>query len=393
MKFIGSLLFIVYFSVSVCNAQSSNIQAANNWLKDNNIAKAKAAIDQAYENPSTNNDTKMWYYRGQVYLAIYRDTGEVGRSEPDAPEKAAISFLNVIKADNGHYSSAAFTVDDAYNQVWKTGVALSKRADKALKDSDLVRAERFYKLIFDVLPHDKENNLNRNNITTESINRNLYLVAVKKHDNEMAKLYLQKLIDVKFNEANIYIYMSNIYLAEKDTAKALTYIDMGRNRFEENQRLIDEEIRIYYAMHKTDVLIDKLSKAIESSPDNEVLYCIRGGIYKMHGEKEKAKADYQKAVEIKPDYADANFNLGAFYYNEANEKLSAAASIKNADQYARAKAEAEAIYLKAVPYYEKAHQADPKDRATMQQLKQLYFRQNDMDKYNKIKTELEEASK
>src|SRR5437764_7340899 len=140
MKITLSVLLLL-FTVSGFG-QSFNVQSAANALKYKETAKAKAAIDLAAANEQTANDPKMWYYRGETYLAIYRDTTELGKSEPDAPEKAAISFMNVIKADNGHYSSAAFTVDDAYNQVWIAGVALAKRAEKAFDNNDLERASR-----------------------------------------------------------------------------------------------------------------------------------------------------------------------------------------------------------------------------------------------------------
>lgn len=368
-------------------AQSMNVQSAANALKYKETAKAKQAIDQAAENPQTNNDPKMWFYRGETYLAIYRDTTELGKSEPDAPEKAAISYMNCIKTDKGNYH-----VDDSYNQVWICGVALFKRAQMAYASGDFERANRFYKLIFDIIPLDKENNLKRNNITVESLNKSLFLVANKSKDNAKAKEYLQKLIDAKFNDPLIYIYMSNICLEEKDTAKALTFIDMGRKRFEERQELINEEIRIYFVMGKTDVLIEKLATAIEANPDNEILYFTRATLYSKRKETDKAIEDYKKAIEIKPDYLDANYNLGAMYYNIAADKLNAAGSIKNQAEYAKEKEKCEAIFNQALPYLEKAHEMDIKDKDTMKLLKQLYFRQNNMDKYNKIKGELEAAA-
>lgn len=385
---IKKLLFILFcVSFAGANGQSSNVQSAANELKDRRYAKAKQYIDLAAANEKTANDPKMWYYRGEVYLAIYRDTGELGKSEPDAAEKAAISYMNTIKTDKGNYH-----VEDAYNQVWICGVALFKKAQMAYESGDLERATRFYKFIFDIIPLDKENNLKRNNITPESLNRNLFLVASKAKDNVKAKEYLQKLMDAKFSDPLIYIYMSNIYLEEKDTAKALTYIDMGRNRFEDNQKLIDEEIRIYFAQGKIDVLIEKLTTAIEASPDNDALYFTRATLYGKRNETDKAIADYKQALEIRPDNFDANYNLGVVYFNKGANMLNAASSIKNADEYAKTKEKAEGVFNQAQPYFEKAHEINPKDIDVMTLLKQLYFRQNNMDKYNKIKGEMEAAA-
>src|SRR3954462_2662696 len=93
-------LFLLILAISgngIC--QNFNVQAAANWMKDKNTAKAKQCIDLAAANEATANDPKMWYYRGNVYLALYRDTTDLGKAEPDAPEKAAISYMNCIKTD------------------------------------------------------------------------------------------------------------------------------------------------------------------------------------------------------------------------------------------------------------------------------------------------------
>ncbi len=385
---LNSSIFILLLSAQPVCSQSFNVQGAANELKEKRLAKAKESIDLAAANASTANDPKMWYYRGQVYITVYRDTSEIHRSEPNAPEKAAVSFMNCLKTDKGGYYT-----DDCNNQIWICGVALFNKANDAYNANDLERAAKFYNLIFDIIPLDKDNNLKRNNITPEVLNKNLYLTANKAKDYDKAKGYLQKLIDTKYNDPMIYMYMSNIYLTQKDTATALTFIDQGRKRFDENQKLIDEEIRIYFAEGKTDVLIEKIGKAIEVTPDNEALYFTRGTLYVKKKEFEKAKEDYKKAIELKPDYVDANYNLGAMYFNEAADKLNSISNIKNADEYGKAKEKCEAIFNQSQPYLEKAHEVNPKDRDTMTLLKQLYFRQNNMDKYNKIKAEMDAAGK
>src|SRR3954463_8586591 len=120
-------LFVLFALLTLSGfSQSFNVQSAANSLKYRDYAKAKTAIDAAAANEQTANDPKMWYYRGEIYLAIYRDTTDLGKSEPEAAEKAAISFMNCLKTDKGQYY-----VTDCNNLVWVSGVALYKKAGEA----------------------------------------------------------------------------------------------------------------------------------------------------------------------------------------------------------------------------------------------------------------------
>src|SRR5436305_6248599 len=128
MTFILCLLFIIQYSLFLGYGQSANVQSAGNYVKSKEYGQAKEFIDLAAANEATANDFKMWYYRGMTYLNIYRDTTELGKSEPDAIEKAGISFMNSIKTDKGKIYT-----DDSYRQVWLCGVGLYKRAALAVQ--------------------------------------------------------------------------------------------------------------------------------------------------------------------------------------------------------------------------------------------------------------------
>jgi len=76
-------------------------------------------------------------------------------------------------------------------------------------------------------------------------------------------------------------------------------------------------------------------------------------------------------------------NRAAFEYEKCN-------AIKDDAKYSACKKAADEIYLKTIPYFEKAHELKPDDRASMEQLKKLYAKTADTEKYNAIKKELGE---
>ena len=59
--------------------------------------------------------------------------------------------------------------------------------------------------------------------------------------------------------------------------------------------------------------IQDLTKAIELRPDYADAYCFRGRAYRSQGEHDRAIQDSTKAIELKPDYAEAYYIRGAAY--------------------------------------------------------------------------------
>ena len=99
--------------------------------------------------------------------------------------------------------------------------------------------------IFDLFPLDEKNNLERSNVTKESIWLNLFYVSSAEGNNNTSKEFLQKLIDINYQDPQIYSYMANILLEEKDSEGALEIIKYGREFFESDVNLIIAELNYY----------------------------------------------------------------------------------------------------------------------------------------------------
>ncbi len=387
-------LFLLFTIISLQTfAQNFNVQSAANSLNNKDLPGAKKFIDMAGQNESTANNPKMWYYQGKIYLEIYNDSAANANGlDPDAAEKSCIGFLNCLKTDSKENYK-----DDCNKLVCVAGIAAFNNAVEAYSKGESAKASRLYQLVLEVLPLDKDNTLKRNNITTEIVYKNLYFNAIKAKDNAKAKQYVQKLMDMKFNDPKIYLYMSRLNLEDKDTLKAMESIAKGRALFDDNSSLMNEEIRLYILTGRTEELITKLNESIESAPDNENLYFTRASLYEGKKEMDKAITDYKKAIELNPDLMDANYNLGVIYFNQGAEKANAANSLKSNEEFEKAKKVFEEKFRSAAPYLEKSLELNPKKteddqslyKSTLQILKLLYARTNETEKYNKIKAQLE----
>ena len=59
--------------------------------------------------------------------------------------------------------------------------------------------------------------------------------------------------------------------------------------------------------------IEKFTEAITEDPENPIFYYYRGAAFEKTGDLDKAMEDYQKSVELKPDFILPTANIGKIY--------------------------------------------------------------------------------
>jgi len=388
----GILTLVLAIITIVTFAQSHNVVNASIALRNEEYADAKKYIDEAYATESTSNDAKMWNYRSKIYLQIALKQGE---QDADAVFKATEAHLKCLQTDKkGRIVVRKWTAkEDVLAGMVQCGYKLFNHAISEYNAGNYNSALKHYAAIFDIIPLDEEDQLKRGNITKETILYNSFFSAYKMKDNTKSKELLQELIDINFNEPSIFTHMSNIYIEEKNTDKALEYLALGRDMFEENQALINAEINLYIQLGRTSELIGKLGEAIALDDENDLLYFNRGTIYDQEGDIANAEKDYLKALDLNPTAFGANYNLGALYFNSGVETNNKANGTSNNTVYAKLKKQADAAFAKALPYLETAHELDTEDKNTLLSLKQLYYLNNDYAKSEEMKKLIAELKK
>jgi tetratricopeptide (TPR) repeat protein len=383
------LLTVVIAAISaVTFAQKHNIVNASIALRNENFVEAKQYIDEAYNNESTSNEAKMWSYRSKIYLEIAKQHKEL---DSEAIFKATEAHLKCMQKDKkGRVIVRKWTAEeDVLSGLVNCGYLLFNAAIDSYNTEDYKASLKYYSTIFDIIPYDSEDQLKRGNITKETILFNSFFSSNKMKDNAKSKELLQELININFNEPAIYIHMSNIYMDEGNSDKALEYLALGREMFEMDQGLVNTEINLYIQLGRTSELIGKLGEALELDPENDLLLFNRGTIYDQQGDFTNAEADYKASLVINPDAFGTNYNLGALYFNTAIEQNNKANATSNNSTHKKLKSKADALFAKALPFLEKAYAIDSKDKNTLLSLKQLYYMNGDYAKSSDMKKTIE----
>ncbi len=385
LYFLASLLFVTV----LVQAQGGKVSSAMTNIKPEyyELDKAQESIDAAILHEKTKGKAKTWKVRGQVYLAIGQTEDENFKKLSDNPLQISLeSFEKCQDLDIKHkydkeikihlltLSSAFFNQGGAYYQennfaksfkCFESSYLVSKMLDSTTIDTVAVF-----------------------NAATTANKAQMYPEAVK---------YYKIAADYKYNGASTYVSIAYVQREMGDTAAFLATLQEGVGEFpEDNYAIILELINYYLLNDQAEEALKYLEQALVKDPQNHTLHFAKGTLFDKMGDFEQSKACYEKAVEIKPDYFDAYYNLGALFFNKGREMLIAANDIppSKPKEYDAAVKESFKEFEKALPYLEKAHEITPGEESTSLTLKEIYFKlRNDkpeyLERYNAIKAELD----
>ncbi len=343
-------------------AQKHQVVSAYNYLKNNELNEAKAAIDEASKNELTMGVAKTWVYRGQVYFAIALDTSGA-YNVPDALDISLSSFKEAGLLDSNKEFEEEINqgVQDVAFMNFNRGVIPynNKEYELALKHFNAVSAA------YDFL----NQTYNLGIVDTTAMFYGAYAATgCRKYD--IAKAKYDRLLMANHHKPEIFQGLEVIALSMGDTVQALQYIEQGRN--------------------KTLEVLNKLKEAIAKNPSSVELNYVLGNKYDSNL-KDTANAIkyYDAALKLNPNFFDALYSAGAMYYNQAvsiNDVMNKlgfdAASQK---KYNLLEVERDKMFARGLPYFERAYAVDATDKDTKSALREIYTRLKMDDKLSNIK--------
>jgi tetratricopeptide (TPR) repeat protein len=368
-------------------AQNVNVVSAYNYMNDGKLDKAVEFIEPAVLDPKTGATEKAWRYRADIYrlIALGEDAAMKAKF-PNALDLAVESYLKANELD----TKGSYKVENVKALGALQGQSLNagndaftaKNYDEAIARYGM--SERIAKAF--------------GQVDTNAI-FNSALAYESKGDAQGAIKRYREALEVGYNKPEIYRYISGLQRKSDDLNGAIATVKEGRTKFPDNKDLILDEMSYLLAADRSEEAEGSVALAIEKDPNNAVLYSVQGSLFDkkasaatdakdevaMNTWYDKAEQAYKSSIEKDPTYFDAYFNIGVLYNNRAAFEYEKCNAIKSDTEYMKCKKVADDIYLKAVPYFEKAHEMDAKDAQTMQQLMKLYAKTGDQAKYEAIK--------
>lgn len=403
-----SFLCAIFMMVTIMGfAQKSNVNGAKNKalaVENPDFVGAKEQIEQALVNDETKNLANTWYVAGLVYekaadaefIKVQTGVGnEVAMGEdalkaieyylkayeldqlPNEKGKIKPKFTNKIKA----------SMLNIYRKVMLVSYGIEKY--KVEEWNDAIKGFETHTSIISMPMFDGDKNVPEKDSTYYDIKMYAAQSAWAGNLNTKA-IELYK--DIKadgYKENQVLQVLSQLYQTEKDTVDYVATLQEGVAKYPKEFYFLGNLINYYVYGGQPELAAEYLDKAIANDPNNPQLYSVLGSMLELKEDYDGAMANFDKALELNPDFADAWVNKGRLIYNRAFKAEGEANQIRDFKQADIEIAKANEIYKSSIPFFEKAIELNKDDYETMKILRGLYYRFSDDDpsyqrKYDEI---------
>jgi len=413
------IILSAFFISMTVFAQNDELKNAEKALKANDFATAMSAVNQAeglIANADQKTKAKFYYLKG---MALYQN----GNPNADI-QKVGDAFNELINYENQtnkpKYSSEVGALLN--KMIISVAENASNKYNKAIEtkeEADYLKAAKDFQLVYALSPRDtsyldnaalvyyfaKDYDasiklyeellaLNYTGITT-------VFVATNKETKEDVVFGDKKSMDLQVKlglfenpreekkdsrREMIFKNLAQNYADKGNNEKAMEIIAKGRTEFPSSYSLLIDEANIYYKAGDNAKFKERLEEAIRLNPTEPTLYYNVGVMNMDQKNIGEAIKNFEKAIELKPDYADAYNNIGAAIIEKAAPIIDEMnKSLADFKKYDKLQAQQFEIYKQALPYYEKAYGLNPKSINIVQTLMGLYENLEMTDKLDKIK--------
>lgn len=258
-----SLLFVFVLFAGMVIGQKNNRTTAFNYLRNGKLDKAQEFIDKTIEHPTTKEDAKSWFYRGNIYLSIYMsENPEYKALDAKALDVALESYTKAQQFDKSKefYTDILTNLFVISEQYYNEGVIAYNT--EAFKDAMTAFQQS---MIVSEMMGSRD---------TMAI-YNVALTAEMAKENAVAEKYFSELINMGFRNAEVYNSMGRIFMAKGDTTEALNYIKKGRKAFPEDFNLLINEINIYLLTGNVEKALENLEVAAQKDNTNPTIFFLQ----------------------------------------------------------------------------------------------------------------------
>lgn len=360
------------------------------------LGDAKTSIDKASTNEKTANLPQTQALRAAIYSSLAADDTVATTSAPlFATADEAIKKAKELDT-KGEYKKL---IDDANLNLAQFKLNAGVRDYQNKKFEDAYKEFDYYRT---ALPDDTNamyyTALAASNAAESTKDNKYYQLALTNYG---------KLVNTKYSgNQKVYLDMSSIYLLMKDTSNALKVTGEGITKYPASSTLRKREIEIALQSGKANDVLSKIQAAIAADPKNKDLYYYQGLTYVQVADAQNAKvakdkdaasktadhnaalegyskaADaYKKAIELDPDYFEANMNLGYVLMRPALDIYNEAQALPASKQkeYDAAMTKSNSMLDVAKPYLQKAVDLKPNDRDALTNLRSYYRAKSDKE--------------
>ena len=391
----------VLLTVALCVAASASfaqkkvVNEAQSIAKGSNadFGEARTLIKGALENPETKDDAKTWYVAGFIEDQQFNAerAKQILGQQPNEPVMYE-ALYGILP-----YFQKAYELDQLPNEKGKVKPKYTKDIKSILSANHVYlfnggayyfdkqeykKAYDFFNQYVEIseLPMFAGTQTAEKDSTFMTVQFYAAAAASLAKDSRLAIAALERAKNTPYRQYDVYQYLCYEY-GEARTAQDSVMLEKtfeeGMQVFPDSAFFLNNLINTYIYSNRNEKALEMLNVAIQKTPNDANLYNVMGRVYET-GLKDYANAEknFQIALEKDPNLTDALSNIGRIYYNQGVNKLSEANMINDSKKYQEELSMAKDLFKKALPYYKKAHEAEPEKMDNMIALRGIYYNLN-----------------
>ena len=391
----------VLLTVALCVAASASfaqkkvVNEAQSIAKGSNadFGEARTLIKGALENPETKDDAKTWYVAGFIEDQQFNAerAKQILGQQPNEPVMYE-ALYGILP-----YFQKAYELDQLPNEKGKVKPKYTKDIKSILSANHVYlfnggayyfdkqeykKAYDFFNQYVEIseLPMFAGTQTAEKDSTFMTVQFYAAAAASLAKDSRLAIAALERAKNTPYRQYDAYQYLCYEY-GEARTAQDSVMLEKtfeeGMQVFPDSAFFLNNLINTYIYSNRNEKALEMLNVAIQKNPNDANLYNVMGRVYET-GLKDYANAEknFQIALEKDPNLTDALSNIGRIYYNQGVNKLSEANMINDSKKYQEELGMAKDLFKKALPYYKKAHEAEPEKMDNMIALRGIYYNLN-----------------
>lgn len=213
-----------------------------------------------------------------------------------------------------------------------------------------------------VNPMFEKENLLQNDTILPQIAYYASLAAAKAEDYPNVLKYAPYAKDDKEVGKYAMEFYSTALKAQGDTVKWVASLKEGIQKYPDHPFFFGHLIDYYSNSNKFDDAMQFADEMLAKDPNNTFYLYVKGYLYHNMKEYDKAIEFYTKTTQVDPNYAEAYSNIGLIYCLQAQDFSEKATTDINDPKYKEDQATLRTFYEKARPNYEKARELKPEQR-------------------------------
>ena len=377
----------VLLTVALCVAASASfaqkkvVNEAQSIAKGSNadFGEARTLIKGALENPETKDDAKTWYVAGFIEDQQFNAerAKQILGQQPNEPVMYE-ALYGILP-----YFQKAYELDQLPNEKGKVKPKYTKDIKSILSANHVYlfnggayyfdkqeykKAYDFFNQYVEIseLPMFAGTQTAEKDSTFMTVQFYAAAAASLAKDSRLAIAALERAKNTPYRQYDVYQYLCYEY-GEARTAQDYVMLEKtfedGMQVFPDSAFFLNNLINTYIYSNRNEKALEMLNVAIQKNPNDANLYNVMGRVY------ETGLKDYANA--------EKNFQIaGRIYYNQGVNKLSEANMINDSKKYQEELSMAKDLFKKALPYYKKAHEAEPEKMDNMIALRGIYYNLN-----------------